>query len=47
MIVSVVRAHNWAPDIMGALFVDGQDYEGLEFWYDEVKQAMEETTKKK
>lgn len=47
MIVSVVREHKWAPDIIGALFVDAQDYEGLEFWYNDVLECVEEMKKKK
>jgi hypothetical protein len=36
MVRSVVREHHWPPDKIGGLFVDAIDYEGLEFWYDDL-----------
>lgn len=46
MIASVVREHHWAPDQIGALFIDSQDYQGLEFWYDDVMEMTAEIKKK-
>jgi hypothetical protein len=47
MIVSVVREHHWAPEIIGALFVDDGDHHGLEFWYNDVLEVSNELKKKK
>lgn len=50
MIRSVVREHDWPPHIVGGLFVDAVDYEGLEFWYEdcvEMNKKMEESKSKK
>lgn len=46
MIKTVVREHNWSPEIIGDLFIDGQDYLGLEFWYTDVCQVSAELTAK-
>ena len=47
MIASVVSEYKWPPDVIGGLFIDSQDYEGLEFWYDQVVTANEELEKLK
>jgi hypothetical protein len=47
MIKSVVREHNWSPDIVGDLFFDSIDYKGLEFWYNDVVQVSKELSVKK
>jgi hypothetical protein len=36
MITSVVNEYKWSPAIIGDFFIDNHDFEGLEFWYDEV-----------
>lgn len=36
MIKSVVREHHWPPEVIGGLFVDDEDYQGLIFWYDDI-----------
>lgn len=36
MVKSVVRNYHWTPDIIGSLFFDAEDYEGLEYWYNDV-----------
>ena len=36
MIISVVREFHWLPDKIGNLFLDDQDYNGLEFWYNDI-----------
>jgi hypothetical protein len=35
IIKTVVRENKWAPDIIGALFVDEIDFHGLEYWYND------------
>lgn len=38
MIVSVCKNYNWGePAKVGGLFLDSEDYLGLEFWYDRIK----------
>jgi hypothetical protein len=37
MIKSVANEYQWPPQTIGGFFVDGQDFEGLEYWFDEVK----------
>lgn len=38
MVKSVIREHSWLPKEIGSLFIDNQDYEGLEYWYDDLKE---------
>ncbi len=40
MIKTVVREHNWPPNDIGGFFIDRQDYLGLEFWYEDVKEVI-------
>lgn len=40
-----MRDMKWSPDIIGDLFIDNEDYEGLEFWYDDVVKRIEEMKK--
>jgi hypothetical protein len=42
MIKSVVREHKWSPTIIGDLFIDCQDYQGLEYWYQDVLKVSNE-----
>lgn len=42
MIVSVVRQNKWEPAIISRLFLDKQDYHGLEYWYEDAKQVIKE-----
>lgn len=42
MIRTVVREHGWPPDKIGGLFVDDQDYEGIEFWYNDCVKVSDE-----
>jgi hypothetical protein len=41
MIRSVVREHHWPPDIIGGFYVDGDMYDSLEFWFDDVVNTNE------
>jgi len=50
IIKNVVRSHSWAPNIIGALFIDDIDYKGIEFWDDDilcVNNEMQPKTKPK
>lgn len=42
MIKTVVREHHWSPEIVGDLFINGDDHESLEFWYDDCVQMNKE-----
>lgn len=46
MIKSVVREHHWSPRIVGDFFIDGEDYDGLEFWYTDLVEAHKELKSK-
>lgn len=46
MIVSLIREHHWAPDIIGALYIDGMDYNGIELLFDDLVKAHAELKKK-
>lgn len=37
MIYSVGMQLRWSPIKLGSLFLDSQDYWGLEYWYNNVK----------
>lgn len=41
MIKTVVRAFKWTPETIGKLKLDEIDYEGLEYWYNDVCQEIE------
>jgi hypothetical protein len=47
MIRNVVREHSWSPDIIGDLFIDDQDYRGLEYWDTDVVKLNKELQPKK
>lgn len=36
----------WSPTEIGDLFIDAQDYMGLEFWYNDIKEVTEVIKKK-
>ncbi|KKN59924.1 hypothetical protein LCGC14_0536740 [marine sediment metagenome] len=46
MIKSVVREHHWPPNIIKNLYLDKEDYQGLEYWYDDVKEVNDNLKKK-
>ncbi|MBC7486084.1 MAG: hypothetical protein H7282_04980 [Cytophagaceae bacterium] len=41
MIATVVREHHWSPAVVGDLYCDSEDYQGLEFWYNDVLECIE------
>jgi hypothetical protein len=46
MIVTVVRQYSWTPTEIGRLYLDDEDYLGLEFWYNDVIKINSEMKKK-
>lgn len=46
MILTVVRQLHWPPSIIGGLFLDDEDYEGLIYWYNDVCKVNSELNKK-
>jgi hypothetical protein len=36
MVQTVVREHHWQPNQINRLYLDDIDYNGLEFWYNDV-----------
>lgn len=47
MIKNVVGEHSWPPEVISGLFVDNIDYNGIEYWSDEVIRVNEELKPKK
>jgi hypothetical protein len=41
-----VREMKWSPVEIGDLFIDDQDYQGLEYWYQDIVKMNSELTKK-
>lgn len=46
MIKSVVRSFHWSPEIIKDLYHDGIDYQGLVYWYDDIKIVVAEMKEK-
>lgn len=42
IIRTVVREHKWSPDIIGDLFYDNDDYHGIKFWADDIRDLHEQ-----
>jgi hypothetical protein len=38
MINQIVFEMKWLPNQIGSLFVDNQDYLGIEYWFDAIEQ---------
>lgn len=36
----VLNGLSWTPEIIGKLYVDGSDYQSLEFWYESIKEHV-------
>jgi len=47
MFASLTREHHWPPSVLEGLFFDGEDYLGLQFWFDDLIESHEELKKKK
>jgi hypothetical protein len=47
MIKTVVREHHFSPAQVGDFYLDAQDYQGLEWYYNDVRQVMDEMKKTK
>lgn len=46
MVKTVVREHHWTPEIINGLYLDDIDRFGLEYWYNDVKECVNEIKKK-
>ncbi len=46
MIKTVVREHHWPPHIIKELYLDNEDYQGLEYWYEDVIEVSKDLNKK-
>jgi hypothetical protein len=38
MVKSVVREYKWSPAVVGDLFLDNDELDGLEYWYNDTKE---------
>lgn len=47
MIKSIVREHKWTFLIIEEMFLDEQDFKGIEFWYQDIKEVTEALKPKK
>lgn len=47
MVKSIVREHHWPPDIISGLFFDAEDYQGLVYWYEDVREVDASLKEKK
>lgn len=45
MIYSVVMQLRWSPSEIDCLFLDCQDFKGLEYWYDNIAKYAEDLKK--
>ncbi len=41
-----MREHHWPPETIGRLFFDAIDYNGLEYWYNDIIKVNKELTDK-
>lgn len=41
MFVSLVREYHWPPSVLEGLFFDREDYMGLVFWYEDLKEVSD------
>lgn len=46
MIKSVVREFHWTFLVIEQMYLDDEDYKGLEFWYNDVVEMTENFKKK-
>lgn len=46
MISTVVGQYNWPPNVIDSLYLDSEDYKGLEYWYDRVCEIVAELKNK-
>jgi hypothetical protein len=47
MVLSVVNEYKWPPSVIGKMYVDNYDEQGLVFWYDECVRISKELKPKK
>jgi hypothetical protein len=47
MVKSIIRSYHWPPDIVGGLFVDANDQEGMVYLYRDISDQVQELKKKK
>ena len=46
MIKTVVRAHHWGPEKIESLYLDDADFFGLEYWYNDTLDHINQINKK-
>ena len=46
MVLTIGRSFGWAsPKVINELYVDGEDWEGIEYWYKDVQNQHKEIEK--
>jgi len=46
VITTVVDKYHWPPEVIGGLFIDDEDYEGILFWYNLIEEERKQLTAK-
>jgi hypothetical protein len=46
MMKSCVREFGWEPRILGSLYFDEEDHEGLYFWYNDIDEVHKDLKRK-
>ena len=46
MVASVVRSYHWTPRQIDEMYLDDEDYYGLEYWYNDVMEVSDELKSK-
>jgi len=41
MIKSIVNEHHWSPNIIDNMYCDDIDHNGIEYWYNNLKEMHE------
>lgn len=47
MMITVAREFKWSPGILGDLFFDEEDQDGLMFWYNDVLEMKKQMDSKR
>lgn len=42
MVKSIIRSYHWPPDVIGGLFIDAVDQDGIVYLYRDISDAVQE-----
>jgi coproporphyrinogen III oxidase len=46
MAKTIYREHHWPPSVIGGLYVDDIDYQGIEYIFNDIQEVYKATKKK-